>query len=589
MATTDYELVLEQADIVEVVGEFVDLTRRGKNYFGLCPFHDENTPSFSVSPEKSIAKCMGCGEGGNTITIYSKLKNITINEAISELANKFNIKITGQRAVADPNQKYYPLLEDAAKFYHQYLFYSKSGQEALDYLKSRRIDDSVAKEYNLGLSPTISNGLYQHLKSKDYSTTDMLDLGLVRQNERGDYYDYFINRLIFPVTNARGQIVGFSSRALSSNDKVKYLNSTDSSVFNKSNLLYNFSNALQSIRRYKSLILTEGFFDVIAAGQADINNIAATMGTALTESHVELIKRYTNNVILAFDGDSAGVKASLASLKLLTNARIDVRVINLPNNKDLFDFINETPKNKIKSSLDNIMTDGYRFAYDTYKADLDINNMNDVNNFKRNFQTIINNQNQTVKSFYEKLFKKDTGLDIKFYSNNFESNSYFESTPYTEPKNIPRNSTIEMIRGRIENAQKMIIIELMVNRTNFININEQIELSSFISDGYPNVFRRILKIYHTDQSLDSISKELMQGDDEITNKLINEEIIKHPNFIKKIKLSNDEIHNYIQIINNSSLYHELKSLFEELNGYNKEEEITSFAEKINNAKILFSI
>lgn len=604
----DFKTVLDSVDIVELVSEYVDLEKRGKNYFGLCPFHNEDTPSFSVSPEKKIAKCMGCGEGGNTITFYAKIKNISFGEALTELANRAGIKISSGSVKIDPNIYLYELLDEVRLFYTQYLYFSKTGQQAIKYLENRNINKEMIEKYKLGFAPEKSDALYQFMREKKYSTTDLLDLGLVRQGESGNYYDYFSNRLIFPITNPKGQTVGFSARGLSKSEKVKYLNSPESKVFYKGEILYNLNEASSSIRKMKEIYLTEGFFDVIKADQNKLSNIVATMGTSLTQHQVDLLARFSKNITLAFDGDEAGLKANLSALKsLLSNNKLKVSVLVLPNKQDLDDFFNQNPGEKGINIISQRKMDGLLFAYRYLAKNKDFTNSSDLARFKNEFEQIISNQSSVVFNYYEKLFKDENNFNINFnktktikptkqyYSR--EDEIRFDESNIRDEIEVP-SSIIPLVEANLFhynnglktsiNAQFTLITELILQREHFDFIRNKIRFETITDDNARILLKAVYDYYLKLIDHNFVNLDILLNSNDDLKEIVNSKIMTHINWKSKITFeTTKEINEIIDLVNSVELYQSAIDLTNELinnNDSNKEiillSEITEIVEKI---------
>ncbi|MDL2292672.1 DNA primase [Acholeplasma sp. OttesenSCG-928-E16] len=405
------DLINEKTDIVSLVSEFVSLEKVGKNYRGLCPFHNEKTPSFSVSPEKNIAKCMGCGEGGNPINFYRKIRNITFSEAAAELAERAGIEVKQSiKKVVDKNEKYYQILEDATSFYKYVLKNSEIGKEAQNYLQKREIDENAISHFQIGVSPKAKDSLYRLLSDKNYKVSDMIDLGLVKQGDDGEYYDLFTARLMFPITNHLGRVVGFSGRAIDSKEQIKYINSPETIIFKKGLLLYNYFESLSEIRKQKQVILVEGFFDCISPYRIGIKNIVASMGTALTNDQVKLIQKVTEQVLICYDGDNAGQKATVSAIEKLLNANLRVEVLKIPDGLDPDEFIKQYGPERFESLFGEYTVDGYRFIYEYNKLGKDFKNANDIKEFKDSMNAFLNKVDKSAKDFYINLIKDELGI-----------------------------------------------------------------------------------------------------------------------------------------------------------------------------------
>lgn len=333
------------ADIVEIISETVRLKKQGNNYVGHCPFHNEKTPSFMVSQEKQIYRCFGCGEGGNVFSFLIKRDNLTFPEAVRALGQKLGVIVPEQEdpVLAAENklrERCYKINELARSFYQYILLNHETAGVAREYLQKRGINSDTIEQFQIGFAPPSWDGLIQFLRKKGISGAELEKLGLVLARTKGSqgYYDRFRNRIMFPIWNIQGKIVGFGGRVL--DDALpKYLNSPESLVFNKSHNLYGLNKALDSIRQNDKVIIVEGYLDVITCHQAGIHNVVASLGTALTREQGKLLMRYTREVIMAYDTDAAGVKATMKGWQLLDDLGCRVKVVSIPEGKDPDEFI----------------------------------------------------------------------------------------------------------------------------------------------------------------------------------------------------------------------------------------------------------
>ena len=333
--------VRSRSDIVDVVSANVKLSRKGSSYFGLCPFHSEKTPSFSVSPSKQIFYCFGCGAGGNVISYVMQYENYTFQEAVKYLADRAGISLPQQemtqedRRSADLRAALLEINKQAAAFYY-YQLRAPQGKQGMDYLTGRGLSEETMHSFGLGYAGKYSDSLYKYLKAKGYSDDLLRESGLETFDERRGMSDKFWNRVMFPIMDLNSRVIGFGGRVMG-DAKPKYLNSPETRIFDKSRNLYGLHVARKTRRKY--LILCEGYMDVIAMHQAGFTNAVASLGTALTSQHCTLLKRFTNEVILSYDSDGAGVKAALRAIPLLRDAGVSTRVLRLRPYKDPDEFI----------------------------------------------------------------------------------------------------------------------------------------------------------------------------------------------------------------------------------------------------------
>lgn len=361
-------------DIETAVSQYVNLKRRGKNLVGLCPFHSEKTPSFTVYPENGSFYCFGCGVGGDVFTFTGLIENLDYMESIKLLAERSGISLP-QDGYDDSMQrlkkKIYDINRDTARFFHSFLM-SPGGKWALDYLTGRGLTVKTIKHFGLGAAPDSWDALIHHLKEKGYTESDMLAANVISKNERGGFYDRFRKRVMFPIINIRGNIVAFSGRAMPGEDKQggKYVNTADTPVYKKSENLFgiNFAKSVCSER----VILVEGNMDVISLHQAGFENTVAPLGTAFTTEQANLLSRYTKEIVLMLDADAAGQKAVRRASGLLENTGLSVRVVVIPDGKDPDEYIKKNGKERFAALLEGAVSD-MEYKLLTAAKDIDLN------------------------------------------------------------------------------------------------------------------------------------------------------------------------------------------------------------------------
>ncbi len=351
------EEVRMKNDIVDVISGYVRLQKKGSSYFGLCPFHNEKSPSFSVSPGKQMYYCFGCGAGGNVFTFIMEYENFTFIEAVKYLAERAGVKLPEgeyskeQRAAADLKTVLLEVNKKAASYYY-YQLKQESGRQAYEYLKNRELSDETIKSFGLGYSSKYSDSLYRYLKGKGYSDAILKESGLFSADERYGMHDKFWNRVMFPIMDVNNRVIGFGGRVMG-DAKPKYLNSPETKIFDKSRNLYGLNIARKSRKNY--LIVCEGYMDVISMHQAGFTNAVASLGTALTSGHASLMSRYTKEVLLTYDSDEAGQKAALRGIPILREAGIKPRVVNLAPYKDPDEFIKAQGQEAFEKRLTEAM------------------------------------------------------------------------------------------------------------------------------------------------------------------------------------------------------------------------------------------
>ncbi|MCA1054868.1 DNA primase [Rossellomorea aquimaris] len=377
--------ILSSTDIVDVVSDYVQLKKQGRNYFGLCPFHGENTPSFSVSPDKQIFHCFGCGAGGNAFTFLMDVDGLSFIEAAQKLGGKVGEEITVSKpsgeAESPPQEDETQMIqahELLSKFYHHLLINTKEGQEALEYLLARGFTTESIKKFQIGWSLPSWDFTVKFLQKRGYSLELMEDAGLlVRREKDQSFLDRFRGRIMFPITDPKGKVVAFSGRSLKSGDEPKYLNSPETKIFNKSRILYNYHESRAMIRRKQQVILFEGFADVISASGASVENGVATMGTSLTDGQIALIKRLTDSVVICYDGDSAGIEAAFRAGNLLLQHHLSIRVAMIPERMDPDDYISKYGQEKFQQDVIGASLTFMAFKLRYYKQNKNLNDEGD--------------------------------------------------------------------------------------------------------------------------------------------------------------------------------------------------------------------
>ena len=376
----DKQLISEiknSVNIVDVIGEVVQLTKAGRNFLGLCPFHGEKTPSFNVVEDKQFYHCFGCGRSGDVFKFIEDYRGVSFMEAVQIVGDQVGIRVQtlppsqSRPQQADEKQPFYEIHQEAAKFYHAILMTTKMGEEARQYLYDRGLDDEVLRHFQIGLAPAEGNYLLQSVSGK-FSENILADSGLFHISDRGIMYDAFQDRIMFPLSDDTGRVIAFSGRlwresAEGAKPQGKYKNSRGTLLFNKSYELYHLDKAKQVAKKKHELYLMEGFMDVIAAYRAGIENAVASMGTALTQEHVAHLSKFTKKVILAYDGDKAGRLATAKALEVLEKQ--DVEVVQIPDQMDPDEYLNKNSPQALADLLEKTRLSRVEFLMDYWKPD----------------------------------------------------------------------------------------------------------------------------------------------------------------------------------------------------------------------------
>ena len=410
----DIENLLSHLKIEEVVGDEIELKKSGANYKGLCPFHPDTTPSFSVSPTKNICKCFVCGAGGNAIKFYSMYHKISYEEAVGELAKKYNIPIKAYEnknfRQKEENEKYYKIMEEAHNYYQENIF-ENQGRVALEYLNKRGVSPKVIRENQLGYALSEWSGLFDHLIKKGFQKDDIMELGLAKNGEKG-IYDAFRNRIMFPIYSVSGRIIAFGGRTLESSKEIpKYINSPDTPIFKKGKNLYGIKDKGSILKKKNYSLLMEGYMDVLSAHSYGFDVALASLGTAFTYEQGELLKKYTNNVIMSLDMDSAGQMATERTAFILKNLGFNIRVLKLENAKDPDEYLKTFGKEAFLKCVKNSL-EIFDFLYELYSKEYDLSNIMSKEKFIARFKEFFKNVESTLeRSLYLDKLAKYTNLD----------------------------------------------------------------------------------------------------------------------------------------------------------------------------------
>ncbi|WP_226036929.1 DNA primase [Aquibacillus saliphilus] len=376
------EEIRKSNDIVDIIGDYVQLKKQGRNFFGLCPFHGEKSPSFSVTQDKQIFHCFGCGKGGNVVTFVMEIEGFNFYQAIQYLADKSGTELPSELQKRDKNKHLSKESQDVlkayewlTKLYHHLLRHTKEGKEGHIYLKNRGFSDEVIDTFQLGFSPNSKDFIVQFLEKKGFHKQAMIKAGILTSNDQdNNTTDRFRGRVVFPIRNHLGKSVGFGGRTITDQEP-KYLNSPETELFQKGKLLYNFDLARNQIRKSEEAILFEGYLDVIAAHGAGIYNGIATLGTSITDAQAKLLRRYVDSVVICYDSDKAGIQASHKAAKLLRSVGCSVKVASMPDGFDPDDFIKtygeERFKNEVILASDTYMTFMMKYIKKDYNLNLE--------------------------------------------------------------------------------------------------------------------------------------------------------------------------------------------------------------------------
>ncbi|HZK87718.1 MAG TPA: DNA primase [Anaerovoracaceae bacterium] len=554
--------IKSRCNIVDVIGQVVPLKKTGSNHKGVCPFHNEKTPSFVVSETKQIYTCFGCGATGDVIEFVEKYYNLEFKEAMEKIAGQYGIEIKSTSPGDGKREELYEINREAATFF--YKAFIKDNNTGYNYMKKRGIDISTLKKFGVGYADSEWDSLYNHFKEKGTDVKLLIELGLVSES-KGKYFDKYRNRIIFPIINTRGKIIGFGGRAIG-DDSPKYLNSPESKVFMKKNNLYGINLTRQEIDKEDYAILVEGYMDVISLYESGIRNVCASLGTALTENQAKLLKRYTNNIVLSYDADVAGQTASLRGMDILYKENCKVKVLQVSDGKDPDEFV----RKKGKEAFITLVKEALPFAdYKLYllKNKYDMNTTEGSIDLLKESAKIFKELTPIEAEVYIKKLARDTKISesaIRFEVNGLNKEPVPQRIHY---ENESENSGKELLP--IDMLEKN-IIKILLLKSSYINKVKSIE-NSFLSESGKKIFEMIVSITKGIEEVDI--RKLQDSLEERERNILND-IMENIHLAGKEEIIfNDCVHN----INNRIVIRKERDLIFRLSMADEEENI----EKIN--------
>lgn len=536
--------IRKSIDIIDVISKYIPLTSKGKNYFGVCPFHDDHSPSMSVSKEKQIYKCFSCGATGNVFNFIMDYENVSFKEALQILSGITGISIHGidVKDNKPKNNELYDIYDVSSKFYINNLNTSY-GINAKEYLHSRAIDDNLIKEFQIGLSLSTKDLLTKVLVNKGFSNKDLVDSGLVFKTDYG-YMDMYVNRIMFPLYDTSGRIVGYSGRIYNRDDSSKYINTRETKIFKKGELLYNYHRAKESCRKKNQVIITEGFMDVIRCYSIGITNVVAAMGTAITKEHILLIRKLARDVILCFDGDSAGAKATESCINMLLENKIIPKIVRLEDNLDPDEYVKKYGKDRFISKLDNpISVMDFKLSY--LKNNKDMNSSQDLANYVNSVISELDKiDDDILREVTLKKVSEESNLDIDLLRSKLTKKE--EQTVVLPKKNV--------ISTKYEKAQ-MYLLYYMLQSVEVVKIYDE-HVVHMPNDDYRRLAYYISCFYNENDDVhmaDLMTYLSMYDNVMVTVKMITDLDLKDD-------YTKDEIYDYIYTIREFSIKGEIKKL-----------------------------
>lgn len=511
--------IRDRADIVDLIGEYVDLKRSGSNYMGLCPFHSEKTPSFSVSPSKSIFKCFGCGVGGDVITFVMKRENLSFPEAVEFLADKYNVRLEvykdeNKEAREKRNRLYEINREAGLHFLKNY----EASQKTQLYLKNRMLSDKTIRSYGIGYSKDSWTDLYDHLTKMGYREDELLELNLISKSKNGNYIDRFRDRVMFPIINRNNRIIGFGARAFG-DEKPKYLNSRETPIFHKGSNVFNI-NIISRESSRERIILVEGYMDVISLYNSGINYSVASLGTSLTIDQANIIKKMARDIYICYDSDSAGINATSRAIDIFLQASVKPKIIELEGGLDPDDFIKkygvEGFENKIKSAISYI-----EFKIKKLKENFNLEDSEGLSNFTIESAKILSSiKNPIERDIFVKDFSRKYNISytaIENYINYLNRNKLKETK--REKFKVKKNTNV--VKSNKARAQEELLSYSLLDNDIYKYIRNKIEAFYFTNAMTRAVFEEIPRLYEEEMEVRDFLSLLE------SNRLIDKEFVEN--------------------------------------------------------------
>ena len=484
-------------DIVDVISQYVNLKRSGRNFFGLCPFHKEKSPSFSVSADRQYFHCFGCHKGGDVFTFVSEIEKVSFKEAMDMLAERAHIELPESQNAEFSKEQYlkdkmYKINAESTKFFHERL-YKPLAKIAQDYVKQRKLDNNTLKAFKIGYSGEY-NELYKHLKQLGFKDEEILATGLVNKNDKGEFIDRYRKRLMFPIMDVSGKVIAFGGRKLENNDKIaKYINSNENLVYSKKKHLFALNLAKQSDS--KRIILVEGYMDAISLYQRGFDNVVASLGTALTEEQGRLLRKYSEQVILSYDSDSAGQEAILRGLSILENQGCDARVLQMEGAKDPDEYVIKYGSGRFNLLVENAIS-LVEFKIKMLKKKYNLENSSDKIRFLKEITKVLSTVDNKIEReiYIDKIANSYNISKEAIYAEVNKSTYKAQNTEKKTLKQIKQNKEESQVSPSVIKRENMIIYLLINNfREAYEKIVTNIEESDFKLEANKIIFKKILE------------------------------------------------------------------------------------------------
>ncbi|MEF2094025.1 DNA primase [Bacillus sp. CFBP9009] len=561
--------IREAVDIVDLIGEYVQLKKQGRNYFGLCPFHGENSPSFSVSTEKQIFHCFGCGAGGNIFTFLMDIEGYSFVESAKVLAEKGNVpldveinKDSKRSNMPAGSQQMVEAHDLLRKFYHHLLVNTKEGQDALEYLLKRGFTEQTIEKFQIGYSLDSWDFVSKFLLKRGFPAEYMEQAGLIIYREKDEsYFDRFRNRVMFPIMDHQGNTIAFSGRAMG-DDEPKYLNSPETPIFNKSKTLYNFHHARPHIRKKEQAVIFEGFADCISAVGAGVENAVATMGTALTDQHIQLLKRNTDQILICYDSDSAGLNAANRAVNMLQDHEFSVKVALMPDNLDPDDYIKEFGEKSFVSEVIGASLTYMAFKMHYLRRGKNVNNEGDrIQYIEEVLKEISRLPNAVERDHYLRQLSSEFSLSLDALEQQQRQVFFTERKKGTLPQPAAQKKMSLQYEHKLKpahhNAEMKLIAHMLKSRDTTFKIQQLLGQTVFHVDEHQAIITYLYAFYEDGHEPDTsffltylpdpnlrriVSEiEMMSVNEEVTDKELTDCINQVLKYEKLLKIKEKQV------------------------------------------------
>ncbi|NHA36044.1 DNA primase [Staphylococcus schleiferi] len=550
-----------QSDILDIVSEYVKLEKRGRNYIGLCPFHDEKTPSFTVSEDKQICHCFGCKKGGNVFQFIQEIENVSFTDAVKKLGARVNIKVdTGESKelehIASDDLTMIQMHESLLDYYHYLLKKTVEGEKALKYLYDRGFTDEIIDERKIGFAPNSSHFATNFMEKKGYDLQLAYEAGILSRNETEfNYYDRFRDRIIFPLANAQGRIVGYSGRTYTGQEP-KYLNSPESPIFQKRKMLYNLDKARKSIRQNDEVILLEGFMDVIKSDSAGLKNVVASMGTQLSNEHITFLKKLCGHITIMYDGDNAGINAALKTGQTLLQQQFNVYVVQLPTKMDPDEYICKFGAEKFRDFVNKEKKSFVSFKLHLNQSEIQNNDLS----YEKYYKTFIEDAAHINSKILRNKVIQDAAQVFKISAESLNKEvERINPQQNVAPRQVQHETPQYTTLTKYEKAERALLKHFISDKEVFLSFYQDIEETDFTNQHFKRIFSILREFYSNNDSFVMSDFITYVNQEELKEVLIH--LVDYPLNHEPFE---NEITDYIKLMTEHRFSESIETLHEKL-------------------------